>query len=209
MKTKLSELEKILKQTVQARQEVKATIAKLNASKKDYSEEYIQKFINPKIAQVQIDLANLHQVGYEKVERLLESIHKQVTEKHGRLNLDNPGLANALKVIELSGANLDGETIRKINATFEGDQSALKALKSIYKARGIAYDGGLDQQIYDPDPAFANLNKQARSSFLQMGSLNSFSSEIHKIAAKEGQNFPKTIDEQGVLEAMRTGAGLK
>jgi len=43
-----------------------------------------------------------------------------------------------LKLIELSGAGLDSDTTRKINASFKGDQSALRALRDVYKAKGVA-----------------------------------------------------------------------
>jgi hypothetical protein len=154
MKQKFSELEKLLRQTAQARQDLKAVVAKLNAQRKDYSAEYAKLHIDPKIMEAQADLKALHQARFDQVCAILQDLSKSATEKQAKLDLASPALSNALKVIELSGSSLDGDTVRKINASFKGDQSALRMLRDVYKAAGVQYDGGLNDQIYEPESAF-------------------------------------------------------
>ena len=113
-----------------------------------------------------------------------------------------------MKLIELSGAEIDTETTRKINDSFAYDQSALQALRDIYKAKGVVYNGDLDKQIYDPESAFNNAREWAYNSMVQEGSLNIFSTAISKIAALEGIDFPKIVDEVGSYNVMRSAAGL-
>lgn len=207
MKT-FSDLEKLLKRVAQARQETKAVIAKLEASKKDHSEEAIKSLVNPKIKQAKDNLAAIHQEAFEKAIEILQDLGKDAMEKSSVLNLNNPALANALKLIELSGAGISTETVRKINSRFAGDQAALRALRDIYKAHGVVYDGGLDKQIYEPESAFDHLGEWAYHSFTKEGSLNEFASAINKVASMEGIEFPKMVDEVGSDEVMRSAAGL-
>lgn len=208
MKQKFSELEKLLRQAAQTRQDARASIAKLNAQRKNYSAEYVKDFLDPSIAKVKATLKAYHQDGFEKAARLLQDLSEATIAKHSKLNLENPAWANALKLVELSGPGLDPETVRKINASFAGDQAALRALRDVYKARGMIYDGGLDQQIYDPESAFERLRDYIYNAFIVQGSLNTLSTAISHVAALEGIEFPKMVDEPGAEEVMRTAAGL-
>jgi hypothetical protein len=207
MKT-YNDLEKLLRRVAQARQDSKAVIAKLESSKKDHSEEAIRSLVNPKIKQAKENLAAIHQEALEKASEILQDLGKVAMEKSNVLNLNNPTLANAMKVIELSGKEIDSGTVKKINSQFAGDQSSLRALRDIYKARGVVYDGGLDKQIYEPESAFEHLGEWAYHSFIKEGSLNEFASAINKVASMEGIEFPKTIDEAGANDVMRNAAGL-
>lgn len=208
MKQIFNELEKLLRKTVQARQDVKLTVAKLKASGKDYSPDYIKNQLDPQIVKAQSGLDALHLAGYEKATELLSELNNLVIAKHSKLNLDNPAWTNALKLIELSGADIDTETTRKINESFANDQSALRALRGVYKAKGVVYDGDLDKQIYDPESAFSNVQEWAYTSMMQEGSLNSFATAINKIAAFEGIEFPTMVDEAGFDRAMFSAAGI-
>jgi hypothetical protein len=135
-------------------------------------------------------------------------LEKAAVEKSSRLNLANPAWANALKLIELTGADMDSDTIRRINASFLGDQAALRALRDVYKSAGFAYDGGIDQQIYNPETRFEHLRNANHSTFVRGGALNSLANEISQVAAMEGIDFPQVIDEDGMRQAMWKGAGL-
>lgn len=72
----------------------------------------------------------------------------------------------------------------------------------------MIYDGGLDKQIYEPEAAFDKLHEDAYYSFIQEGSLNELSGAESKIAALEGIDFPKMVDEAGSDEVLRSAAGL-
>ena len=133
----------------------------------------------------------LHEAAYQRVGGLLRDLAQLAIEKHSRLNLVNPALANALILIQLSGKNIDGDTVRKINVQLTGDIPALKALKQIYKNTCVLYDGGLYQQIYKPEAQFEKLAEWNYHAFMQKGgSLNSLASIISKIAKLDGLDFP-------------------
>ncbi len=190
MKQKFSELEKLLIKTAQARQNEKLDIAKLNVKRKDYSAEYVKESSDPQITKAKSGMKALHQSGYEEAAHLLRELNDLAIAKHSKLNLDNPAWTNALKLIELSGVGIDSETVKKINASFEGDQSALWALRDVYKGKGVVYDGGLADQIYEPEVAFYKLREYTYYSFIQEGSLNLLSNAVSKIAKMEVYKLP-------------------
>ena len=72
----------------------------------------------------------------------------------------------------------------------------------------MIYDGGLDQQIYEPERAYESLLEFAYAAMIDEGSLNGFASAISKVASMEGIDFPKMIDEAGSKDVMRAAAGL-
>ncbi len=103
---------------------------------------------------------------------------------------------------------MDFESIRKIIEPFADNQSALKALQSVFRANGFSYDGGLDKMIYDIDGAVRNL--QEASFGLAQGNvtINGFASQVAKVAEREGMEFDANPDPAGFGEAMMAGAGL-
>ena len=72
MKNKFDELEKVLRQTAQARQDAKSATVKLEAQRKDYSVEYAKLYIDPKIREAQAGLKARQEEAFEKVGELLE-----------------------------------------------------------------------------------------------------------------------------------------
>ena len=60
----------------------------------------------------------------------------------------------------------------KLTGVSKGDQSALRALRDVYKANGVLYDGGLNEQIYEPEMAYESLHQFAYASMIDEGSLN-------------------------------------
>jgi hypothetical protein len=208
VKEKYLALEKLLRSVAQARQDNKVAIAKLQASSKDYAPEYVKNFITPKIAEANAGMEALRFAGHEKVMQLLADIQKLAEAKQSRLDLSNPAWANALKLIELSGKDIDADTVRKINAQFSTDQAALRALRTIYKNQGVLYDGGIADMLYEPEATMAYLGQWAYEALIREGSLNEFSREISKVAAKEGIDFPTQLDDVGATNVLRTAAGL-
>jgi len=208
MKTKFAEMEKILRQVVKAREDNKVAIAKLEASGKNYNAEYIKSFIDPKVAEMEGEFAVVRQTSLEKIYSLIDDLAKLAEAKHAKLDLSNPAWTNALKLIELSGAGIDADTVRKINAQFANDQSALRALRDIYKANGVRYDGGLAEQIYDSDQAFESLQRIAVDALAGKNTtLNELSNAIRRVAAKEGIDFTEQVDPVGAENVMRKPAG--
>ncbi len=84
----------------------------------------------------------------------------------------------------------------------------MRALRNVYKANGVLYDGGLDKQIYEPERAYDSLHQWAYTSMIDEGSLNGFASAISKVASFEGIDFPKMVDEAGSIDVMMAAAGL-
>ncbi len=84
----------------------------------------------------------------------------------------------------------------------------LSALRDIYKAQGVIYDGGLADQIYEPGFAFERLRAYAYNSFIREGSLNSLSTAPAKVAKMSGTTFPETTDGEGADDAMWKAASL-
>ena len=204
MNKKFSELEKVLRQTADERQNYKKALVMLNSQKDTYSSDYIER----KALTLHQNLKATNQTAYEKVMALISDLVELAIEKHSKLNLDNPAWTSALKLIELSGPNIDYVTVKKINESFKGDLSAWSALRDIYKARGIINDGSLTDQIYEPKAAFDKLREYAYYSFIQEGSLNELSNAVSKIARMEGIEFPQMVDDAGSIDVMRLAAGL-
>ena len=85
----------------------------------------------------------------------------------------------------------------------------MRALRDIYKAKGVLYDGGLTEQIYDSDRAFEALQRIAVDALSGKNTtLNELSNSIRKVAAKEGIDFPEQVDPVGAENVMRVAAGL-
>lgn len=203
-----TQLEETLRRIAKERRATQEAITGFEKVGKDYNQEYFEAYIKPKMKSLQSNLKVLEQEAYEKVGELLQSFEKAAVEKQKAwTNLDNPKLANALKIIDLGGGKLAGNQVREINAQFFGDASSLRALKAIYDAQGI-YDGGIDELLYEPEWAVRSLSEWSYATFVQSGSVNQFADKIAKIAKLEGVDFPSLIDEKGVVDAARRGAGL-
>lgn len=205
MEYKMQLLEKALKKAVAARQTHKSELAKLEAQTDTYSSEYIE---NQK-SRLKNEMLAVKQSQHEEIAELLEGLKEKAEEKHSSLNLDSMEYQAALKTIELAGSELDAETVRKINNIFKGNMSVLKALKSVYKAQGISYTGGIDDFIYDIPSTYEGLRKISYESIVQDGSINRLARSISKVAESEGYEFPTMVDEAGSIEAMRKSAGLE
>ncbi len=205
MEYKIQLLEKALKKAVAARQTHKSELAKLDAQTDTYSSEYIEQ----KKRQLKDEMLAIKQSQHEEIAELLEGLKEKAEEKHGSLSLDSLEYQAALKTIEMAGSELDAETVRKINNIFKGNMSVLKVLRSVYKAQGISYTGGIDDYIYDTPTAYEDLRKASYQAVVQDGSLNALARTISKVAESEGFEFPTMVDEAGSVEAMRRAAGLE
>lgn len=194
-----------IKAAVDAKDAYRKAMANIEALSKDYTEEYRAA----KMQEAAKEYAARKAASYDDVATRLDELATALEELHSHLDLENPAISNALKLIELGGGDLDGETLRKINSSFATDQSALRALQSIYKHAGLLYDGGIDKMIYSPEDAMKSLKQLSYMTFMQEGgSLNKLAGNIANFAKLEGLEFDALPDPIGVEEAIRSGAGL-
>jgi hypothetical protein len=172
------------------------------------SETYSVEFLKNKTIEEEQKFIAQCQAKFEEFQKSLEELRFLINERDAILDLEDTALANALKLIETVGANLDDKNIQNINANFANDQTSLRALQAAYLAKGITFSG-LDTMIYNPNEKIDHLIEVSKGAIVQQGSLNYLADEIAKIAKLEGvEDFIKTPDEQGFMEAMRRGAGL-
>jgi len=204
MEYKFKLLEKALKEAVEARENHREQVQKLK-NDKDYSREY--KDLQEK--RLLRQLGAFQQRKHEEVSDLLRSLEKVAAEKHENLNLESIELQNALKIIELSGSKLSGDTARSINSKLKDSFPVLKALETIYEAQGVSYNGGIEKMVYSISDTFENLKELSNSAFIKGNSLNQLSSSISKVAEAEGFEFPSMVDKAGAVEVMRQSAGLE
>jgi len=205
---KLYQLRKILERAAKSRADMKAEIARLTANSKNYSKEYIRDSITPQIEDIKVQTKILgNQLYSEACENLCE-IEAMTENDHISLDLNKPEWTTALKLIDSVGPDISADLVRQINASFANDQPALHALQQIYKAKGIKYDGGLDEQISSPETQFEKLREWAFVSLVQDISLNSFAHQIDKIVKLEGAEFPPVTNDDITLIAARKAAGL-
>jgi len=193
-------------------------LANVEALSTDYKPEYIAS----QKAKAMSEFTAKNQALYSDTAAQLEKLKGALLELHGSLDLADPRWQNALKMVEMAGKDLSGDTVRQMVKQFEYDQPALTALQSVFKARGMPYDGGIDKMIYDPASAVEKLAEHAYVTLIQQGaSPFSFGVAAGKIAALEGYGadvfpwanpFPSQamapVEHQVNVASMRAAAGL-
>lgn len=209
VKAKFETLQKILERVIEERRRAKVKISALEEQRKIYTPEYGREAVDGNIRKVESLYNQARAVAYSEFSAVLNELQSMAQEKHGRLDLANPAWETALRLIELGGSNLEGETIRKINAYFATDQAALLALQSVYRGRGLIYDGDIQSMLYNPETAYPYIDQLAYAALIGDGSLNTLATALSQIAGKEGIEFPKMIDPEGAYERMRGAAGLQ
>lgn len=208
MNKQFAELETILRSVLGARVTFKQVISKLDASRKDYKEDYINAYILPEKQKAREQVKALEQSSYERVSVLLKDLEALAIAKAQNLDyLKSPEWSGLLQTISMAGDKLNSDTVRVMVNQYAGNQAALRSLRDILQAR-VSYDGKISDLIYEPETAYENLREWAFSSLIQDGSVNSFATKLSKIAALEGIDFPATIDENGFNNSVRRGAGL-
>lgn len=167
-----------------------------------YSQEMVSKQIaNTKVA-YQTDISAIG----AKIIASLESLRKLIAERDAVLDLTNPSLANALRLINESRGNLPFETMVQINNNFLHDQSALRALQAAYKSQNLA--SNVDSLIYSADSTIDALEETVKDQFSLDGSVNYFSSQFAKFSALEGLKIDASLDQAGLLDAMLKGTRM-
>lgn len=109
-------------------------------------------------------------------------------EAHTSFDLGSPDMANALKLIEMAGQNLDIESRQNIRAKFAYNQPALRVLQAAYRSQGI-WDEELYQQVYNLENEFTKITLRGEQVFQQQGSIDELAGAIGKIASLEGVDF--------------------
>jgi hypothetical protein len=196
----------IVKQAVKAKDAYRARLVELgnDLHKSTFTPDHLTTLRE----EARQELMQKNAALYDEFTTRVEELKLALVEAHSTLDLTNPALANALKMIELAGADLGVETIQKINAQFAFDQPALRALQAIYKARNVAYDGGLDSQVYSDSDAISSISQNGQYTLMAEGSINGLAGSIGKVAKLEGVDFETVPDPVAVGEAMRAAAGL-
>lgn len=203
-------LGKLNLKAVEVRNAYRKKLGDLEKQRETYSSEFLEKSRDEAEQAMKAAMQNLHTEFTAQAEKLFTAL----TELHNSLDLADPKLQTALSVIntigsDLAGSDLETSTIQKINAQFAGDQSALKILRSAYKAKGIPFAQDLDAQIYNLADAIMKISQQAGETFLQGQSINALAAAESKIAALEGYaDFEKMPDPVGFDEVLRATAGL-
>jgi hypothetical protein len=202
---RLSNLANItIKKAVEAKTAYKTALANLQTQKKTYTPEYIAEETKNVEKKYAAALAGLH----DEVTKSLNDLHESTESLQKDLVIDDTWLG-VLKTIELAGPSLDHETIQQLNANFAYDQPRLRALQRVYKERGVAYDGGIDKMLYSVSGSFSRVKALAKSTFAdQSTSINTFASELAKIAKFEGHEIEANPDPFGFDEAMYKSANL-
>lgn len=210
MKTQFDALKKLLDETAKAKEATKRTIAELEASRKDYSDDYNREFITPRIAKAKTTLQASMNASLEKVLQYIGELSTLASEKANQpLDLGDARLGNALRIIELAGDKLSHAQARQINAAFVGNRPALDILKTAYQAKGVKSDGDMQNMVYSHEVMARNLTEKAYNALGGgQASLNSLGREISKYATLEGLDFQGEIEPGGDVFAMRKAAGL-
>ena len=198
-------LNKINVKATEAKNAYRKRLAEIEAQKENFVPEYISGLQEKE----RTDLQAANQKLYSEFMTQLEKLENALSELDNSLDLVDPGLTTALDLIKNVGKDLGVENVLRINSQFSGNQPVLKVLQSAYKAAGLAYDGGLDKQIYNFSSSIKAIGQQAEGTFLRGDSINTIAGVICKLAKLEGyQDFETLPDVIGVDDAMRRGAGL-
>lgn len=198
-------IEAQIRGVVQAKQAYKKSLAELGELS-----YYTPEHLETRKIELRLVYYQARGKAYEKISAALDELRTAIEEKHNTLDLASPEFSNALRLIEIGGDTLDYQTIGQINSAFAHDQPALRALQTIYKARGIENDGGIDGMIYEIEPAFKKLQETAELVLIREGgpTIGTLARAVGEIAGLEGVSFDTSPDPDALAEAMNIGAGL-
>lgn len=204
-KLKFENLHTLLKQAVAA----KAAHREIMASIDGMINTYASEFIDQKRRDENVRYKSVLQGLAEKIIVGLGELQKHISDSAAVLDLENPALSNALKIIEFAGNSLEFDQIQKINSNFEGDRASLAVIQKAYKAAGMLTDGGLDKLLYNIEATFENLRNGTIQALVQDDrGINHLISSFSKVAAREGVDLEPILDEIGFMETTRKAAGL-
>ncbi|MDL1909868.1 hypothetical protein FBQ81_04105 [Chloroflexi bacterium CFX6] len=200
-----SGIEAQIRGVVTAKQTYKADLAKLGELS-----YYTPEHLETRKIELRLAYDQARGKAYEKISASLDELRAALEEKHGTLDLASPEWTNALRLIEIGGDTLDYQTIGQINSAFAHDQPALRALQTIYKARGIENDGGIAKMIYEIEPSFKRLQETAELVLIREGgpTIGTLARAVGEIAGLEGVSFDTSPDPDALQEAVNIGAGL-
>lgn len=204
MKNKFDAIERALKDHAKKRNDHKVKLRAIKADQ-DYSDDWKDK----KIKSLESELRAVVQSDYEKVSGLVRDLLQAIEDKRKDWpGLGSAELSNVLKLIELSGPDLEGDTVRLMVDQLRGDYQSLKAIQKALQSQGVKYDGGLSELIYELDFLDDRLRDVTYHAFYTSGNVNDLSSAIRKIAVREKVDFPAVVDGVALDERIRQSAGL-
>lgn len=205
IENRFGEINGVIKTVVKAKNEYRAKLAELASDQA--ASVYTADYIAALRRQAEADYRALRQSLYPDFVQALEGLYSFLSLSQANLDLSNPALSNALKMIEIAGASLDYETAQKINANFAGNQAALKAIQTLYKSAGCL-DGGIGKMVYSLSDAVSQIANTGNAVLNGDASINQLSGLVEKLAGMEGFSVEIAKDLEGVTEAARQGAGL-
>jgi hypothetical protein len=206
MKENFGKLLKLLSDFAVVRRSHMENLNRIALQKDTFAAEYIEKQTAQENATFQQFAATMNDKFAAAAGDLVKAIE---TKRATWPGLESPKLANTLALIQLTGGSLPGETIRRIIETHNGDYQSLAALKAVTDKLNMTYASGLiSESLYDVTGMEDYLNGAAYTVFQKNGSVNALGAALAQYAAKEGVDFPETVDAQSVTDAMRRGGGL-
>lgn len=207
LKSRLYDLESLLKKQATARNVYRDSVAKLLSQSAVYAEEYIEA----KLAELRQELDAIHAKGREEANVLIEKLVSEMEARHAEpVDLTDPALTNLMSIINLAGTQLPHEEVTKAVETFVGNPASLKVLAALFEAKDMPY--ALEktrEKLYFPGDVQKVLMTQADDSFRFDGSLNAMATKLAQIAAREGVEYGDRLpDPVGADNVMRQAAGL-
>lgn len=199
-------LQTLLEKAVKARDGYRAKLAALHERARDYSQEYLQK----QIEQIEAEIATSNAELHKQADRILDDWSEAMSTRHQQpIDLSDPAITAAINLISLAGHQLTYEDLTGLVDQFRGNPAALRALRAVFETQDLPSGVRLvEKRTYDPAGAILALKSAIDNAFKANGSINAIAVEAWRVFEKEGVEFPRMVDEAGVDEALRAGAGL-
>lgn len=199
-------LQRLLADAVKARDGHRAKLKGIHELSRDYSQEFLERKLQQAEAEIERSNAELH----ARAQRILEDWSKDMQTRHEQpLDLSDPTISSAINLISLAGHQIEHRDLTGMVDQFRGNPAALRGLRAVFEAQDLPQGVQLvDARTYEPAVAVAALKRTIDAAFKDNGSLNAIAVEAWRVFEKEGLEFPRMVDEAGVDEALRAGAGL-
>jgi len=198
-------LRTLLKDAVTARDGQREKLAAVHALSRDYNAEYLERKLQEVEAEIAASNAKLHQRAQKILENWAETIQARFEQP---IEL-TPELTAAINLVTVAGHQLEHQDLRGLADQFRGSPAALRALRAAFEAQDLPAGVELVRaRTYEPGPAMIALQGAVNVAFRDNGSLNAVAVEAWRVFEKEGLEFERTVDQQGVTDALRAGAGL-
>jgi len=208
VRNRLVSLEALARKFADDRKAMTDKVTALNNSGKDYTAEGKKTMLQPQIELVRSHWTATFQPTYDAAIKLLGELEENVLKVNKTATFTDKDLLSIL--LQDFGSNSSHETIEQVVSTAI-NQPAKSFLRDIFKARGVTYgDVILEKAIYNIPSQLKKIQDLAYACIMLEGSINTWASEMRKLARWEGINdvFTDSVDPAGENEALLRGAGL-